>query len=117
MQIQTIITAIVCYFIEGETISKWDVIGIMSSLSGVMVIYNPWKKYEDKDYNYSLGIILAMGTALAAGSNMSILRYMKQDIHYTRGPLFFYLGGLFFSPFLFFTSKLNETLPIYDKKT
>lgn len=117
LQIQTVITAILCYFMEGETISKWDVIGIISCLTGVMVIYNPWKKYEDKDYNYSVGILLAICVAIAAGSNMSLLRYMKKDIHYTRGPLFFYTGGMFLSPLLHFFSKRNQALASYDSKT
>ena len=117
LQIQTVITAILCYFMEGETISKWDVVGIISSLTGVMVIYNPWKKYEDKDYNYSVGILLAICVAIAAGSNMSLLRYMKKDIHYTRGPLFFYTGGMFLSPLLHFFSKRNQALASYDSKT
>ena len=113
------VTAVVCYFVEGETISRWDVVGIVSSLTGVVVIYNPWKKYDDKDYDYSVGILLAIATAIVAGSNMSVLRYMKSDIHYTRGPLFFYSGGMLFSPILHFfsKSKQDQSLSVYDKKT
>lgn len=92
-----------------EFISGWDVLALISSFAGVLIISSGAdedvagaKPALSKSQNIYIGTLICMLSALASGCSNTIMRYMREGIHYTTGPTYFSITCSLFSPFMIF---------------
>ena len=91
-----------------EFISHWDVFALFASFAGVLIINSSSDEDdlagvempESKSYNLYIGTLICMVAALASGIGNTLMRHMRDGIHYTTGPTFVGICCSFFSPFM-----------------
>ena len=95
---------ILAHFVLSEKISKLDVIQLILSFTGVIIINNPFDTHESDGKPLYSNLDLLIGSAFslsgAIGGSMAVLcmRYMNKGIHYSISPFWFASGGTFMSP-------------------
>jgi len=85
--------------------TKYDVLGMVMSFAGIVIINNPFADEQNKDVqkanDYWTGTLYAGSTLFASGFIALAMRYMRDGIHYTLSPFWFSSGCCFLSPFMF----------------
>ena len=102
-----IITTFLAFFFMNEFISGWDVFALLASFGGVLIINSGGEQQDlagtrSKSENLYIGTMICMLSALASGCSNTIMRHMRDGIHYTTGPTFFSMACSLFSPFMIF---------------
>ena len=115
--IMPVFCSFLSFLILKESMSKYEILAMISGFIGVIVINDPFNTDVDPNsthHNYLQGtgyIILS----LIFGSGVTLcMRYMK-DIHYTISPFWFSIGCSTWSPILYSVVRTrSDTTTVYD---
>ena len=98
---------ILAHFVLNEKITKYDIIQLILSFVGVIIINNPFDAHNMVSENgtplYSnldllIGSAYSLGGAMGGSIAVLCMRYMNKDIHSSIGPFYFATGGTLLSP-------------------
>jgi len=91
-----IFTAILCYFILGEKLGKFDVISIFSAMIGVLLITFPSIFFEPKQHlsllqttNFHLGVAFAILGSISNALVFLVCRVIGNEVHQSLHPFYF----------------------------
>jgi len=107
-----ILTTFLAYFFMGETITQWDILSLVASFMGVIILNKPF----DSDYKWDnsnqiyIGTCICVVSAIASGTSNAIMRHMRHDIHYAAGPTYFSIGCSLLSPLVIFYQLQSKTI-------
>ena len=90
---------LIAYFLLKESITKYDILTLVTTFAGVVLINNPFEpQKEDAETNYLYGTIYALTGSLGGAAALICMRVMRKNIHYSISPFWFASGCAFWSP-------------------
>lgn len=96
-------TGLLTYFYLKERITWLDVVSIITSFTGVIIINNPFEQIEGQQLqkrNMLIGSLFAFSGAIF-GSFANLCMRVMTKIHYTLSPFWFACGSTFWSAIIF----------------
>lgn len=122
-------TGLAAYLFLKERISKYDVIGMIVSFIGVVVLNSPFD-HQQTDFTVSdffFGSAFAFSGAIGSSIAYMCMRIMK-DIHFTISPFWYSSGCTFMAPMMYafwsnhhYVPRVNKVTPthagVYDWQT
>ncbi len=101
-------SSFMAYFILNEQITFFDILALISTFAGVIIINDPFKIHEKMvennqhkiytDQEILIGTVFALIGAVA-GAAVSILVRKLKNLHFTYSAFWFSLGSVLYSPF------------------
>ena len=96
-------SSFMAYFILQESITIFDILALISTFAGVIIINDPFKIISFQsievytDYEIFIGTVFALIGAVA-GAAVSVLVRKLKHLHFTYSAFWFSLGGVLYSP-------------------
>jgi len=104
-------TAVISRIILKEKMKYYDVISLISSLIGIIIITNPFQSTENQTVeqkNYFIGVCLGLSGIICMGFTNVFMRYMREGVHYSLSPFWFSCSCTLISPIAFTITNANQ---------
>lgn len=122
-----IFTAILARIVLKEQITKYDILSIICSFSGVIMINDPFgisageatdeAAADETQHNYLIGTLYCMVGCIGASCAFTCMRYMKDGIHASISPFWFAIGCTFLSPLMYsFTQDKSDSKNVAERE-
>lgn len=114
---ESLFSPFIAYYTIGEAVRAVDILGIIISFGGMLLMLQPWSAQEQGSLrNDMIGFSWALLGAIVNAWLFVFCRMISQDFHYSVPMIYYMLLGALFTPLmsLFLPTPKVELIPVYD---